>query len=199
MRDIPSEDRRIRPYHHVDPGFINYRLCSSVFGNPLVKYFDQHRKPGNDQWNILYNHHLFVDLVLTHCKELKVKTLGEVLQGPKEGELFCSTEELEGTDDVYEKKRVRNRVLLPYEFEKSIYLEFGTEHFVADTGMSEQSDKNKVSIIGRIRRVGEEVVIYPLIMGAPSFVHPLNEELNINVDLAWYGMGGVGMKSFLRT
>jgi hypothetical protein len=48
-------------------------------------------------------------------------------------------------------------------------------------------DKNKVSIIGRIRRVGEEVVIYPLIMGAPFFDHTLNEELNVSVALAWYG------------
>jgi hypothetical protein len=137
---------------------------------------------------MLYNHHLMVDLVLARCKELGIKTLGEVLQSPREGELFCSTEELEGTEDVYTEERVRNHVLLPYESDTQIFLEFGVGHFVADTGRTEQSDRNKVSLVGQIRNIDDrEIVVHPIIMGAPWLDHPFNKDVKVGVDLAWYG------------
>jgi len=69
-----------------------------------------------------------------------------------------------------------------------VVLEFGTNHFVADTGKSEQSDRNNVSIVGLIRSIDDcTVLIHPLIMGAPSFDHPANADINTNVDLLWYG------------
>ncbi|MBN1937924.1 MAG: hypothetical protein JW934_24940 [Anaerolineae bacterium] len=183
-----SEDRSQSPYHHIDPGFINYRECYTLLGSRGVSFFEQYRRPGDDHFVRLYNNRLMVDLLLKLCKEANIETLGEILNRPREGMFFSSTELLEGNDDVYEKKRIRNRILLPYNYDKEVYLEFSTMHFVAETGRTEQCDEQLVSVIGKIRKVSErEVIAYPLIMGAPSFDHPLNKDISVSVDLMWYG------------
>ncbi len=186
FKDYSTEQRIIAPYHHIDPGFINKRLCFSTFGRGFVAAFDQVRNKAGDTWSELQNNHLLVEMALRTCRNNGVRSLAEVLHEGKEQAPFCSTEELEGTNDVYTSDRVRNRVVLPFEFDKDVWLEFGTEHFVADTGKAEQAQRSKVSIIGGIRRIDENAVtLYPLIMGAPSFEHPLNREFNI--DLSWHG------------
>jgi hypothetical protein len=105
--------------------------------------------------------------------------LGVVIQSAKIGDLFCSTETLASAgDDVYEKDtRVKNRVILPYE-DRDVYLEFGTDHFVASTGKLEQVETLDRS--GTFRNL--RLFINPLIMGAPSLGHPINKK--VNIDLA---------------
>jgi len=80
-------------------------------------------------------------------------------------------------------------LILPFKYERQIFLEFGVEHFVNDTGRTEQCDKNQVSIIGQIRKVsGDEIIIHTLIMGAPSLDHSLNKDVGIEMGvLMWYG------------
>lgn len=187
--DFTPEERCSTPHHHIDPGFINRRQCFSTFGSIFISIFDKHKKQGNDHLTILGNDHLLVTLALSYCKGAGIKSLGEVLNNPVEGILFCSTEELEGNEDVYHKERVRNRIILPYEYDKNIFLEFGTSHIVADTGRLELSQKSKVSIIAGIRHIDQENIIsYPLIMGAPSFDHPWNKDFGIDpAVLMWYG------------
>jgi hypothetical protein len=189
MKRFDSKERNINPYHHIDPGFINVRKCISTFGSAFTDLYNKYSNKGNDHWARLQNDHLIVDLALKFCLVNNIKSLSDLLIDPKEQELFCSTEKLEGNEEVYSKRRVTNRVLLPYEYDKEIYLEFGTEHFVADTGKSEQSSESKVSIIGEIRKIEDDIiVIYPLIMGAPSFDHPLNKDIGIDLEtLVWYG------------
>jgi hypothetical protein len=188
--EFTSAERAEFPYHHIDPGFINVRKCLSAFGPALVREFDALKKPGSDHWDSLYNNHLLVNLCLAHAARLQAQPLGVVIQSAKIGDLFCSTETLAGAgDDVYEKDtRVKNRVVLPYE-DRDVYLEFGTDHFVASTGKLEQVDEQIVSIIGQVRNVSEfEIVLNPLIMGAPSLDHPFNKNVNIDpARLAWEG------------
>jgi hypothetical protein len=113
--------------------------------------------------------------------------LGVEIQAAQICDLFCSTETLGGAaEDVYESgMRVKNRVVLPYE-ERDVYLEFGTDHFVASSGKVEHVDQQIVSIIGQVRNVSEEeIVLNPLIMGAPSLDHPFNKD--VKLDLSWEG------------
>ena len=184
-----SEDRIKNPYFHIDPGFINHRECFSAIGSQQLVIFEQYRKQGDDHYSSLFNDHLLVDIVLNFAKRAKIQTLGETLQNPQIGTLFSSTETLEGNEDVYEEdRRVRNRVLLPYNYDKEVYLEFSTRHFLAETGQVEQSIRCSASVIGKIRTVSDvEIIIYPLIMGAPTFKHTQNEKISVSVDLAWYG------------
>lgn len=187
VRKLPQSERVLAPYHHIDAGFINRRLCFSVFGEPLVDYFTRYRKAGDDHWTQLANDHLLVELALRAARAGGVLTLGEVLaEEPPKRRLWCSTERLEGNPAVYDDGRIRNRVLLPYEYDRAVYLEFGTEHIVADTGRSELASENVVSVMAGLHSVSDrEVICRPLIMGAPSFDHPANRELG--VDLSWNG------------
>jgi hypothetical protein len=189
MRDLTGEQRTASVHHHIDPGFINYRKCFSVFGRSFVDLFMRNKRDDSDFLARLYNNHLCVDLALRVCRAGQIQTLGEILQAPEVGALFCSTELLEGNEGVYEKARVRNRILLAYEYERTVFLEFGTEHFVSDTGKSDCAEQSKVSIIGQVRRISDkEIVIHPLIMGAPSLDHSLNEDVPLDFDeLVWYG------------
>jgi hypothetical protein len=123
---------------------------------------------------------------LEFWRRREAETLGEILANPRQGELFCSTEQLEGTDGIFSKKRVRNRVILPYEYDRLVFIEFGTAHFVSDTGKAEQGIASTVSIIGEIRRVDEsQVTAYPLIMGGPTLDHQFNKELG--PEALWLG------------
>lgn len=186
VKDLTSEERNINPYHHIDPGFINYRKCFSTFGSNFIDLYKQLSNKDDDHMAKLQNDHLIVDLALKFCLANEIKSLGDSIINPKKGALFCSTENLEGNEEVYDKRRVRNRVLLPYDYGKEIYLEFGTEHFVADTGRVEQAQQSEVSIIGEIRKIDNDtIIIYPIIMGAPTFDHPWNRD--IKIDLIWYG------------
>jgi len=189
LREFNTIERVQIPYHHIDPGFINKRLVLSTFGSHFVSVFNQYRKEGNDHWTELSNNHLMVDIALTFCKELKVKLLSEVLSDLHEGSLFCSTEEIEGSDNVYEDGRKSSKILLPYQYDIDTVLVFGTEHFVASTGRSEVTDGAKLSIIGRIREISNnQVIIWPLIIGAPSFDHQFNKDFIIKPKyLMWYG------------
>lgn len=187
MKDLTSEERNINPYLHIDPGFINYRKCFSTFGQQFIKLYNHYSSKDAGHLAKLENDHLFVDLALKFCKENNVKSLGEVLNDPKEHTVFCSVEKLEGTEEVYVKRRVINRILLPYEYEKQVYLEFGPEHLVCDTGRAEQSQQSKVSIIGEIRKINNDrIIIYPIIMGAETISHPFNKNLISNPTWDFY-------------
>jgi hypothetical protein len=77
-------------------------------------------------------------------------------------------------------------MLLPYDYEWECFLEFHTKHFVADTGILEQSRRSRVAIIAGVQRLdNNEIISRPLIMGAPSYDHPANK--SPDVDLMWYG------------
>ena len=100
LSGFSSEQRVKTPRHHIDPGFINRRKCFSAFGALFVKAFDNFAKPENDYGAKLYNDHLLVNFALEFCRSREVKTLGEIIHDPKIGQLFCSTEKLEGAEGV---------------------------------------------------------------------------------------------------
>jgi len=189
LRDFSTAERVKTPYHDIDPGFINKRLIFSTFSSHFIDQFNQFKRDGNDHWAELANNHIIVDLSLAYCRNLNVRSLSEVLVDIKVGDLFCSTERIEGSDEVYDDGRKSVRILLPYEYDKEIILVFGTEHFVSSTGRSEVAEGEVLSIIGGIRNISEsQIIVSPLIIGAPSFDHQLNRGFPVKTEtLAWCG------------
>ncbi len=184
--DYTTEQRTLEPYHHIDPGFINWRLCFSTLGTPLREAFDKHRYHGEDHFTKLHNNHVIVDIVLSACKSMKVASLGQALAREQQGLLWSSTEKFEGNERVYDDPRVRNRILLPYSYDRECYLEFHTKHITCDTGMLEHSQESVISVVAGVHRITDaEVECRPLIMGAPSYDHPWNKD--IPLDFMWHG------------
>jgi hypothetical protein len=95
--------------------------------------------------------------------------------------LFCSTESTEGTDRVYQEGRVDNQVVLPFGYERKIFLNFDTRHFITTTGKYEQTQRTTISIIGQLRQLEDDkVLIHPLIMGSPVMPHPLTADVSLD-------------------
>lgn len=189
--ELSREERVIAPYHHIDAGFINYRLCFSSLGPKFHKMFEENRKGPDDHLTQFYNNHLIVDLALGYCKVNEIQTLSTVLIDPHVGEVFCSTEHSLGAgENVYKENiRVHSEISLPYDYPKKVMLNFNTQHFVADTGKLEMDGRSDVALIGFIRKIDDSnVTLWPLIIGAPSFDHPENKD--IGVDPAALGWGG---------
>jgi hypothetical protein len=179
------------PHFHIDPGFINFRKCFHAFGRELIKKFEQGRASDNDPMAELHNNHLIVDLVLEACRYLKVQSLGQVLADPQPGQIFCSIEHLAGARGVLTQPRVINRVILAYRARQRVFLEFGTKHIQNDTGRAEQSERfNNVAVVGQVRSIGSQgIQLSPLIMGAPSLQHLLNEDIGVPMStLAFWGI-----------
>jgi hypothetical protein len=189
LDDFTSEQRNTDLHHHIDAGFINHRKCFSVFGNRLLNFFQKNKIPGDDNLTNLYNNHYLVFLVLMACKQNKVRTLSELLFGGiKEGELFASTEHTKGKSGVTSLLQGRNQIMPSIKCEKKIFLEFTKGHFLNDTGRLEQEKKAIVSIVGQVKSISKtEIIIHPLIMGAPTYDHELNKEASEKLDFFWEG------------
>ncbi len=55
LREFSPDERSKNPYHHIDPGFINYRKCFSTCGSEFVDAFDSRKRPEGDHWAKLFN------------------------------------------------------------------------------------------------------------------------------------------------
>jgi hypothetical protein len=168
----------IEPIYDIDPTFINYRKCFSSFGDKFLQLFNQRSSKGDSHLDKLHNDHLAVQLSLRFCSELNVKSLGELLNNPRIGEIFVSTHIVQGKRDVYTQDRAKTQIILPYTYDKKVYLEFSTEHITCATGKSELSSRSHVAIIGELHKTTAlEFIIHPLIMGAPILTYPENKEV----------------------
>ncbi|MHB8388802.1 MAG: hypothetical protein ACYDBH_04365 [Acidobacteriaceae bacterium] len=186
LENFTSAQRVLKPRHHVDMGFINHRRILTTFGPGFHHHFEQKRSKGDDHFTRLWNDHLLATYTLSACQQSGVRTLGEILSGPKVGELFCSTEEFLPCPDVYEKTRVVSTLKLPFETDWTVEIEYSTSHICADTGRMVLAEGHKETVVAGIHAIeGNKITAHPLIIGAPSFDHPLNQDLGL--DLTWYG------------
>ena len=190
LRDFTTEQRVLLPRHHIDMGFINHRRIFTTFGLKFHHFFESKRKQGDDHLTILYNDHILVTYVLIACKKKGTKTLGEVLNNPQIGDLFCSTEEILPCPDVYNKGRVTSVLKVPFETDWKIELNYSTEYIVADTGKLVLSEGGTECVIAGIYKIQDNIITaHPLVIGAPSFDHPLNSEVEIDLsfmEYSWY-------------
>jgi hypothetical protein len=155
-------------------------------GHQFREFYEARRVKADDDMSRLWNDHLLVTYLLSACHNASDLTLGEVLQSPALGSLFCSTEQLGPAPGVYDEPRVSSPVLLPYESDWDVILSYSTRHIFSDTSRSELHDGAKIAVVAGIREIIEKrIVAYPLVMGAPSFDHPANG--SFGRDLAWFG------------
>jgi hypothetical protein len=187
--EIPAQLRTKDAFHHIDMGFVNFRLCLTALGKLGREYYAEHASPGDDHFVRLGNNHLLVTMLEDLCEELKAPTLLQALQTCESRALFRSTEKLAACPDIYDAQRVEHDVELALDFGKPIVIAYHTEHLVSSTGtmtLAEGSSAGHVqSIIGVLHNELDRYRIEPLVIGAPWFDHPRNgEDSNI---LMWWG------------
>lgn len=200
---LSADQRSLSPHHHIDPGFLNRRLCFSTFAPWLREQFNRFRMLGDDHMTLLSNDHLLVLLVLTASNQGEVPSLGEVLgRGDWHG-LFCSTEHVDPTPDVYSAEHVRSRVVPSFPCEKEVFLEYHTKHIVSDTGKMRLHKGSVLSIVAGIESISDDQIIArPLIIGDPTYQHQFNKDIGINLFLygwTWYEIFAKDIAEFSRT
>jgi len=186
LKDLSSERRSIELYHHIDPGFLNRRLCLSTFPPWLQQQFGRDRMAGNDHMTALANDHLLVNLVLAACKQGKVPSLSEVLVGGNGRPLFCSTERIDPTPDVYTAGQIRSRLCPSFPCDKEIFLEYHTRHIEADTLKMRLHKGSVLSIVAGIDSISDrEIIARPLIIGDPTYQHQFNKDRGVDHLFLW--------------
>lgn len=186
FEDLSSAQRSIGLQPLIDPGFLNRRLCFSTFHPWLQEQYDRNRMIGSDHMTALGNDHLLVTLVLAACREGKVPSLSEVLAGGNGSLLFCSTERIEPTPDVYTAKHVRSRLSPSFSCEKEVFLEYHTRHIEADTIKMRLQKGSVLSMVAGVDSVSErEIIARPLIIGAPTYQHQFNQDLGVDHLFLW--------------
>ena len=106
FRKYDAEWRLQTVHHHIDPGFINKRLCGTAFGPGFVSAYSRYARPETDHWARLANDHLAVDLGLEFCLANEIPPLGAMLQDPVIGQVFCSTERLKGVKTLWGRRDI---------------------------------------------------------------------------------------------
>ena len=186
LDEYTSAERVKAPHHHIDIGFINHRRIFTTFGPQFHGFYESKRSQNTDHMARLWNDHLLVTYALNACRQHGTRTLGEVLNDPKVDDLFCSIEEFLPCPDVYNKERVISTLRLAFETDWVVELEYSTKHIVSDTGRMVLADGHKECLIAGIHSIkGNIIKAHPLVIGAPSFDHPLNQ--NIGLDLMFHG------------
>jgi hypothetical protein len=186
LNELTSADRAKLPRHHIDMGFINHRRIFTTFGRQFHEFYESKRSKGTDHMTVLWNDHLLASYVLDACRNRGARTLSAVLNEPKVGDVFCSTEEFLPCPDVYEKERVTSTLKVPFETDWTVEVNYSTKYIFSSTGKMVLANGHKETIVGGIHSIsGSTITVHPLIIGAPSFEHPLNDKLGL--DLMWYG------------
>lgn len=179
MADSGTEKRATSPRHHIDTGFINRRKCLSIFGRSYAEDYERLKHKDDDHMSVLGNDHLLIHLALERCHTHNIPTLAECLKKPLKGQLFCSTENVLGCGNrVYHEPRVSNQIEFPFETDKTVTVEYHTEHLYASTQKMLMEIGSIMCIVGEIFSVnGDNLIAHPLIVGPPTYDHPFNRDL----------------------
>lgn len=181
ISDLSPEERSTELYYHLDPCFVNLRKCFSVFGSTFANYYQENAKPGDAWPATLINDHLAVDIAMELCRQRDVRSLSMCLAAPRVGDVFCGLLRIRGDKRVYEKDSyVTFPVVLPFDSEFQVDIEFGTSHLVSDTGRLYLTQEFDFGVIGVIHAVSDKVLIHPAIMGFPTFDHSRNKGIDTN-------------------
>ena len=177
---IPRDLRVAEKFHHIDPAFVNRRLCMTFLnGLDLLSQYRDWSSPELGHREVLMNDHLLITMVLDACEQsLGSPTLLGALEKNVPSHLFRSTERLEPCPEIYDAPRVQHQVELDIPPDKPVHVAYHTNHIVSDTGRmmlrSGARDNYQVSIVGMLHIKDQYYEIQPLVMGNPWFDHPRN-------------------------
>lgn len=186
---IPERLRTKPEFHHVDPGFINQRLCINALHPQARDWFLERKRPEDDHAARLANAHWLVTALLDSCESLGVPTLQGALRSGQPRHLFRSTERLAPCPNVYTDDRVSHAVLLDVDFGKPVNIAYHTSHLVSETGKmvlaKGPGDGHTNSIVGLLHDRSAAYEVEPFLIGAPWFEHPRNGD--DGDTLVWHG------------
>ncbi len=121
--------------------------------------------------------------MLIFCEHLGVRPLQDVL-AKTNGHLFCSTERVLPSPDVYNSPRAVSQWDNPGSCPFRVEFHYSTRHIGSDTLRSRLHSGAIISIIGNLVSATNEVVVFePLIMGFPWLVE--NNE-HPDFDITWH-------------
>ena len=168
---LSREERALPLEHTIDPGFVNRRAIQTVLGESGMGVVDELTRqipPGLPEGlHRVRVDHVYNSVMLKFCELNQIKTLGEVL-GAGNGRMFCSTERVEPTPDVYDVARVVSALLPAGASSFEVKLEYATEHIVSDTLRMELHRGGHLSIIAIYnRKEGNCLFFRPLVIGSP--------------------------------
>jgi hypothetical protein len=169
--ELTSSQRNARLQLTIDPGFVHARKIETILGAEGMRYIDaaierlqDDLPPGLRSGRV---DHIYKEYLLTFCSAIKVPTLGFLL-GQGKGQLFCSTVEVEAAPEVYDSARAVSRVVLPGQHDMTATLEYSTANIHADTTRLQLYQGGTMAVVAEFhRRVGNELIFHPLLMGAP--------------------------------
>ena len=189
VTDIPERLRTKDEFHHIDPGFINQRLCLGALYPAIREELMGRLRPEDNNLVRMANRHLLVTTLLDCCEAVGAPTLLDALRASKPRHLFRSTERLAACPEVYASERVSHEVELDVDIGKRLTIAYHTKHLVSETGkmvLAAGSGEGHVnSIVGLLHDRGAKYVIEPMVIGAPWFDHPRNGKDSHR--LMWYG------------
>ncbi len=183
VRALSRSVRNLDPHFHIDPCYLNVPTCTKHFGYYFTEFFLSRTIKEHNEYAKIFNDHLLVTFVMDACRDEEVRTLGAVLADPVPGQLFCSTELLQGADAVSGTARARNRVLLPYASPWDSFVEFDPHHFLSDTERAAHAHQALVSLICHVDVVRDGLMsATAFVMGAPGFTHFRNHDEMLDLD-----------------
>jgi len=176
--------------HTIDPGFVHHRLIQTILGPRPMSLIDQAitSLPDLPDWQRRVRiDHIYTQAMVLFCNAIGVPPLRSLLAAGS-GRMFCSTEQIEGKEEVYDDdaNRIRARIVLEGEWDKKVFLDYSPRHIVSDTVRGFLAEGgHELSIIATLQSVDAETAVFqPCIIGSPWLNRPEDQP---DLAIEWYG------------
>jgi hypothetical protein len=168
--ELNSRQRTANMRLAVDPGFVHYRKMQTLLGPRGMGIIDEAiaNLPDLPRWmRQVRVDHIYAQVLIDFCDVMHVPTLGDILASSK-GRLFCSTENLEPSSNVYKAERAISRISVPGVTTPRAELHYSTSRITSDTTRMELHNGGLMSVVADLREYRDNTLVFqPLLMGAP--------------------------------
>jgi hypothetical protein len=173
----------------IDAGFVNHRKIIPLIGATGVAAIERQVAQLPDLPDGLRTARidgLYSDFLLGFCRELGAPTLGVLLAKGK-GRIFCSTEEVQPTPEIYESARVSTRIAPAGGSTREVLMDYTTERVASDTLRSRLAAGAPLSIVAQVAGIDDAGALHcdPLVIGFPWLSDGSDPPLL--ADAEWWG------------
>jgi hypothetical protein len=165
-----SEQRSAELTLTIDPGFVHHRKIATLLGTESMRHIDDavSRLPEMpDYLRRVRIDRIYTDALLTFCELLGVPPLASLMARGR-GRLFCSVVELEAAEELADRVRAINRVIVPGVDDLTAVLEYSLEHIAATTTRLELRKGDAIAVVAELHDFSDgRLVFHPLVMGGP--------------------------------
>jgi hypothetical protein len=171
LRDLTTAQRTAEMELRIDAGFVHHRKILPLIGTTGASAIDREIAKLPDLPQGLRQariDHLYSDYMLGFCRVLEAATLGELLARGS-GHLFCSTETVAATPEIYDHSRVSTGVIPAGEAERRVCLDYSAGLVASDTLRSRLASGAVISVIAQFAHADPDGTLHfePLVMGFP--------------------------------